>query len=77
MPKDFYTFLGFKLKDFFNNKLNDYTVKLSEEDEVSYRKLAALALDLCSNLVKKGYYDHPIYIYIYIYIYITLRILNS
>lgn len=35
MPKDFYTFVGFKLKDFFNNKLNDYTVKLSEEDWAS------------------------------------------
>jgi len=33
MPKDFYTFVGFKLKDFFNNNLNDSTVKLSEEDE--------------------------------------------
>ena len=50
-------FCRIQIKRLLNNKLNDSTVKLSEEDEVSYRKLAAL--DLFRNLVKKAIMTIP------------------
>jgi DNA-dependent RNA polymerase len=50
VPKDFYTFVGLKLKDFFIDKLNNPTAKLSEEEKASYRKLSLL--DLFRSLIK-------------------------
>jgi hypothetical protein len=50
LPKDFYTFVGSKLKEFFINKLNDPKANLSEEEKASYSKLSLL--DLFRSLIK-------------------------
>jgi hypothetical protein len=50
MPKDFYTFVGYKVKEIFINKLNDPEANLSEEDKASYSKLSLL--NMFRNLIK-------------------------
>jgi len=59
MPKDFYTFVGYKVKEFFINKLNDPEANLSLSDEVkaSYRKLSLL--NMFRNLIKQAIMTMP------------------
>jgi hypothetical protein len=49
IPKDFYTFVGFKVKEIFINKLKDPDV--NEEDKASYTKLSLL--NMFRNLIKQ------------------------
>jgi hypothetical protein len=56
-PKDFYTFVGVKLKQYYISQLEDTTVELSEEDRASYRKLSSL--DLFRSLIKQAIMTIP------------------
>jgi hypothetical protein len=57
MPKDFYTFVGYKVKEFFINKLNDPDANLSEEEKASYSKLSLL--NMFRNLIKYAIMTMP------------------
>jgi hypothetical protein len=57
IPKDFYTFVGFKVKEFLISILNDPTAELSEEEKVSYKKLSQL--NLIRSLIKQAIMTIP------------------
>jgi hypothetical protein len=57
IPKDFYTFVGFKVKEIFINKLKDPDANLSEEEKASYSKLSLL--NMFRNLIKHAIMTMP------------------
>jgi DNA-dependent RNA polymerase len=60
VPKDFYTFIGFKVKNYFVNKLEENRqgkLKLTLEEIESYSKLAEL--DIFRDLIKKAVMTIP------------------
>jgi DNA-directed RNA polymerase len=56
-PKDFYNIIALKIQLFFYQTLNDKNVELSEEDRLSYQKLAKL--DIHRSLIKKAVMTIP------------------
>ena len=57
VPKDFYSFVGLNIKNYFYNQLNNSNVELSSENKVSFDKLSRL--DIHRSLIKKAVMTIP------------------